>query len=92
MKLRSENNLDGDERRNAETGAANVTSTDAFMDGEQTLIRTDRHHHDDPEQKDQVTTLSGKESKNLIRPWSVPRLLQERKCCSKKRVLGDQER
>ena len=49
MKLRSEKILDGNEWRNAETGAANVTSTDPLEVGEQTLIRPDRHHHDDPE-------------------------------------------
>ena len=33
MKLRSEKNLDGDDERNAEAGAANVTPTESFEHG-----------------------------------------------------------
>ena len=50
MKLRSEKNLGGDEGRNAEAWAANVTPTDPFEKGEQTLIRPDHHHHEDLEE------------------------------------------
>ena len=49
MKLRSEKSLDGDEGRNAEAGAANVTATDPFEEGEQTIIRPDHRHHEDLE-------------------------------------------
>ena len=48
MKLLSEKNLHGDEGRNTDAGTANVTSLDKFEEGEFTLIRPDRHHHDDP--------------------------------------------
>ena len=44
MKLRSEKNRVGDEWLDAETGAANVTPTDPFEEGEETLIRPDDHH------------------------------------------------
>ena len=50
MKLRSEKNRDGDEERDAESKAANVTPYDPFEEGEQTLIRPDHHHHEDPEE------------------------------------------
>ena len=49
MKLRSEKNLNGEEGQNAEAGAANMTPTDPFEEGEQTLIRPDRHHHEELE-------------------------------------------
>ena len=50
MKLRSEKNLDGDEGRDAEAGAANVTPTGPFEEEEQTLIRTDHHRPEDLEE------------------------------------------
>ena len=50
MKLRSEKNRDGDEERDADGGAANLTPTDHFEEGEQTLIRPDHHHREDPEE------------------------------------------
>ena len=50
MKLRSEKNLDGDDGRNVEAGAANVTPTEPFEEGEQTLIRPDHHHQEDPQE------------------------------------------
>ena len=50
MKLRIEKNLDGDEGRNAEAGAANVTQTESFGKGEQTLIRSDHHQQEDPQE------------------------------------------
>ena len=42
--------LDGDEGRNAEAVAANVTATDPFEKGEQTLIQPDHRHHEDLEE------------------------------------------
>ena len=39
MRLRSEKNLDGDQRRSAEAGTASETLVDPFDEGEQTLIR-----------------------------------------------------
>ena len=50
MKLRSEKNRDGDEERDAEAGAAKLTPTDPYEKGEQTLIRPDHHHREDPEE------------------------------------------
>ena len=50
MKLRSEKNRDGVDERDTEVGAAKVTPTDPFEEGEQTLIRVDHHHHEDPEE------------------------------------------
>ena len=41
MRLRSEKNLDGDQRRSAEAGTASETLVDPFDEGEQTLIRPD---------------------------------------------------
>ena len=41
MKLRSEKNLDGDQRRSAEAGTASETLVDPFDEGERTLIRRD---------------------------------------------------
>ena len=41
MKLRSEKNLDGDQRRSAEAGTASETLVDPFDEGERTLIRPD---------------------------------------------------
>ena len=76
MKLRSERNIDGDEGRNAEAGAAKVTPTDAFEEGEQTLIRSDPWENP-------AMTLNGKGKGNPIRPRSVPRPVHERNCCSK---------
>ena len=50
MKLRSEKNRDGVEEQDTEAGAAYVTPTDPFEEEEQTLIRPDHHHHEDPEE------------------------------------------
>ena len=41
MRLRSEKNLDADQRRSAEAGTASETLVDPFDEGEQTLIRPD---------------------------------------------------
>ena len=49
MNVRSKKNLDGDEGGNADAEMANVTPPDFFDGGEQTLIRPDRHLHDDVE-------------------------------------------
>ena len=49
-KLRSEKNRDGIEERDTEAETANVTPTDHFEEGEQTLIRPDHHHHEDREE------------------------------------------
>ena len=49
-KVRSEKNRDGVDERDTEAGAANVTPTDPFQEGEQTKIRPDHHHHEDPEE------------------------------------------
>ena len=48
MKLRSKKNLNGDEGRNAEAGAANVTPTEPLGEGEQTLTRPDNRPQQDP--------------------------------------------
>ena len=50
MKPRSEKNWDDDEGRDAEAGAANVTSTDPFEEGEQTPIRLDHNQREDLEE------------------------------------------
>ena len=47
MKLRSEKNLDSDEGLKTEAGAAILSPTDPFEEGEHTQIRPDRHHQDD---------------------------------------------
>ena len=77
MKQRSEKNLDSQERRNAEAEAGSVTPADPFEEGEQTLIRPDRHHHEDLE-----GSGDGFE-RDLTRPQSVPRPMQERNFYSK---------
>ena len=50
MKRRSEKNRDGDEERDAEARAAYVTPHDPIEEGEQTLIRPDHHHREEPEE------------------------------------------
>ena len=52
MKLRSEKNLDGDQRRSAEAGTASETLVDPFDEGEQTLIRPDFEPSDDIEREE----------------------------------------
>ena len=49
MRLRSEKNLDGDQRRSAEAGTASETLLDPFDEGEQTLIRPDFEPSEDLE-------------------------------------------
>ena len=48
-KLRNEKNLNGDQRRNTAAGAAKVKLREPFEEGEQTLLRPDHHHHEDPQ-------------------------------------------
>ena len=66
MKLGSEKNLDGDEGRNAEAGASNVTPTDPFEEGEQTLLRSDRHHNEDLEEPGEDFEREGIEKPHRI--------------------------
>ena len=65
--MRTKKNLDGEEGRNAEAGAANMTPTDPLEEGEQTLIGPDCHHHEDlegsgddfePEKKEESEKIS----------------------------------
>ena len=48
--MRSKKNLDGKQGRSVETRQATETLTDPFEEGEQTLIRTNYHHHADLEE------------------------------------------
>ena len=48
--MRSEKHRDGEEGRDVEAGAANVTPHDPFEEGEQTLFRPDHNHHKVPEE------------------------------------------
>ena len=50
---------DGDEERDAEAGAANVTPTDFFEEGEQTLILPDHRHREDPEEPGDARGYAG---------------------------------
>ena len=52
MKLRSEKNLDGNQRRNAEAGPASGTLVDPFDEGERTLIRPDFEPNEDLEREE----------------------------------------
>ena len=52
MRLRSEKNLDGDQRRSAETGTASETLVDPFDEEEQTLIRPDFEPSEDLEREE----------------------------------------
>ena len=52
MRLRSEKNLDGDQRRSAEAGTASETLVDPFDEGEQTLIRLDFEPSEDLEREE----------------------------------------
>ena len=49
MKLRSEKNRNGDQRRSAEAGLASETLVDPFDEGERTLIRPDFEPSEDLE-------------------------------------------
>ena len=52
MKLRSEKNLDGYQRRSAEAGTASETLVDPFDEGERTLIRPDFEPSEDLEREE----------------------------------------
>ena len=52
MKLRSEKNLDVDQRRSAEAGTASETLVDPFDEGERTLIRPDFEPSEDLEREE----------------------------------------
>ena len=52
MKLRSEKNLDGDQRRSAEAGTASETLVNPFDEGERTLIRPDFEPSEDLEREE----------------------------------------
>ena len=52
MKLRSEKNLDGDQRRSADAGPASETLVDPFHEGERTLIRPDFEPDEDLEREE----------------------------------------
>ena len=52
MRLRSEKNLDADQRRSAEAGNASETLVDPFDEGEQTLIRPDFEPSEDLEREE----------------------------------------
>ena len=73
MKLRSEKNLDGDQRRSAEAGPGSEALVDPFDEGERTLIRPDLSL---------ARTSNGRKSRGQRRPRSVPRSSLERKYCS----------
>ena len=79
--MRTKKNLDGEEGRNAEAGAANMAPTDPLEEGEQTLIRPDCHHHEDLEGSGDG--FEPKKKKNLIRSRSKPRPIQEKNSYSK---------
>ena len=52
MKLRSEKNFDGDQRRSAEAGTASELLVDPFDEGERTLIRPDFEPSEDLEREE----------------------------------------
>ena len=52
MRLRSEKNFDGNQRRSAEAGTASETLVDPFDEGEQTLIRPDFEPSEDLEREE----------------------------------------
>ena len=52
MRLRSEKNLDGDQRRSAEAETASETLVDPFDEGQQTLIRPDFEPSEDLEREE----------------------------------------
>ena len=82
MKRRSGKNREGDEERDAEAGAANVTPTNPFEEGEQTLIRPEHHLRSKIDRveemaqkgqeklRDELTDV--KSQKEVIRPSSMP--------------------
>ena len=72
MKLRSEKNLDGNQRRSNEDGPASESLVDPFDEGEKSSDPT----------LSQARTSNGRKSRGRRRPRSVPRSNREKKCCS----------
>ena len=67
MRLRSEKNLDGDQRRSAEAGTASETLVDPFDEGEQTLIRPDFEPSEDLE-RDEVERTEETSERSEVEP------------------------
>ena len=61
MKLRSEKNLDGDQRRSVETGTPSETLVDPFDEGQRTLIRPDFEPSEDLEREEVERTEEASE-------------------------------
>ena len=61
MKLRSEKNLDGNQRRSTEAGPAGEALVDPFDEGEQTLIRPDFEPSEDLEREEVERTEEASE-------------------------------
>ena len=61
MKLKSEKNLDGDQRRGAEVGPTSEALVDPFDEGEQTLIRPDFEPSEDLEREEVERTEEASE-------------------------------
>ena len=74
MRLRSEKNLDGDQRRSAEAGTASETLVDPFDE--------ENRRSFDPTLS-RARTSSGRKSRGQRRPRSVPRSSRERKYYSR---------
>ena len=67
MKLRSEKNLDGDQRRSTEAGPASEALVDPFDEGEQTLIRPDFEPSEDLEREEIERTEEASE-RSVVEP------------------------
>ena len=67
MRLRSEKNLDGDQRRSAETGTASETLVDPFDEEEQTLIRPDFEPSEDL-QREEVERTEETSERSEVEP------------------------
>ena len=61
MKLKSENNLDGDQRQSTEDGPASEALVDPFDEGERTLIRPDFEPSEDLEREEVERTEEASE-------------------------------
>ena len=66
MRLRSEKNLDGDQRRSAEAETASETLVDPFDEGEQTLIRPDFEPSEDLEREEVERTEETSEREEVL--------------------------
>ena len=71
MRLRSEKNLDGDQRRSAETGTASETLVDPFDEEEQTLIRPEFEPGEDLEREEVERTEETSERSEVEPPEEV---------------------